>query len=123
MSLFKFGDFHLHSGSQSFFKIDCDALTDNDIKTLAFIIQKEFRFSEVIGVPKGGIRLAEELEQYKKVYGPLLIVDDVLTTGWSMEEERKKHPNKIITGVVIFARGFCPDWVYPLFSMCEWYEC
>jgi len=123
MNLFRFGDFNLNSGRSSFFKIDCDALTDEDIETLAFIIQKEFRFSKVVGIPTGGTRIAEALEQWRKVYGPLLIVDDVLTTGGSMEREKEKYPEDIIIGVVIFARGECPEWIHPIFDMCEWLDC
>jgi orotate phosphoribosyltransferase len=46
-----------------------------------------------------------------------LIVDDVLTTGKSMEEMRKKHSNVLTIGVVLFARGKCPKWVEPIFNM------
>ncbi|KKL20362.1 hypothetical protein LCGC14_2456230, partial [marine sediment metagenome] len=45
----------------------------------------------------------------------LLIVDDVLTTGASMEKQRAGRTNTI--GAVIFARGDCPAWVKPLFAM------
>lgn len=122
-NLFRFGDFSLNSGKQSFFKIDCDALTDDDIDTLAFMIQKELRFSKVVGIPRGGVRLAKSLENWKKQYGPTLIVDDVLTTGRSMEKEKEKYPEDIVIGVVIFARGECPEWVQPMFTMCYWIDC
>lgn len=39
MNLFKNGNFTLHSGAQSNYKIDCDALTDKDLETLALIAQ------------------------------------------------------------------------------------
>jgi orotate phosphoribosyltransferase len=120
-NLFRLGEFTFHSGSKSYFKIDCDALTDADIKTLSCIIAKEFRYSKVIGIPKGGLRLAKACEEWKKEYGPLLIVDDVLTTGKSMEEEKAKYPYLYIIGVVIFARGPCPAWVYPIFDMERWF--
>jgi len=35
MNLFQFGDFSLHSGSKSKWKIECDALTDEDVEALA----------------------------------------------------------------------------------------
>ncbi len=122
MNLFKLGDFILHSGQKGHFKIDCDALTELDVKTLAYIISKEFRFSKVVGIPTGGTRLAEACEVWTKEYGPLLIVDDVLTTGASMEEEKEKHPYLHVIGVVLFARGPCPSWVHPLFDMGRWFN-
>lgn len=47
-----------------------------------------------------------------------VIVDDVLTTGESMEEMRLHYSSRTI-GVVLFARGKCPDWVTPIFSLCS----
>jgi len=48
----------------------------------------------------------------------LLIVDDVLTTGSSMEEVRKEMGTYYQSeGFVLFARGECPDWITPLFQM------
>ena len=71
------------------------------------------------GVPTGGTRLADALGPYKTDEGVDLIVDDVLSTGASMEEARKQFLDPI--GVVIFARGQCPDWVYPVFEM-HWFN-
>jgi len=122
MNLFKLGDFILHSGQKGHFKIDCDALTELDLKTLADIIAKEFRFSKVVGIPTGGTKFAEACEVWTKQHGPLLIVDDVLTTGASMEEEKEKHPYLHVIGVVIFARGACPSWVHPIFDMGRWFN-
>lgn len=120
--LFKFGFIELHSGGRSNFKIDCDALTDGDINTLAHLIAKGFRFSKVVGIPTGGDRLAYALQKWTKEYGPLLIVDDVLTTGNSMEKEKAKYPYLHVLGVVIFARGPYPSWIYPMFDMCGWVD-
>lgn len=64
-------------------------------------------------MPRGGLRLAEALKLYV-TEGALLIVDDVLTTGASMEEFRN---GREALGAVIFARGHCPSWVVPLFQM------
>ena len=122
MNLFKLGDFILHSGQKGNFKIDCDALTELDLKTLAYIIAKEFRFSKVVGIPTGGTKLAEACEVWTKKYGPMLIVDDVLTTGASMEEEKEKHSYLHVIGVVVFARGPCPSWVHPIFDMGRWFN-
>lgn len=124
MSLFQRGNFTLHSGEESWFKIDCDFLTDEDLDTLALLVAEDYRvgpFFIVEGVPTGGERFARALEKYAlskyaTARNPrVLIVDDVLTTGGSMERQRAGRDN--VQGVVIFARGVCPDWVVPLFSM------
>ena len=85
MGLFRLGNFTLHSGDKSNWKIDCDALTDDDWLTLAFIIKSRVAYGAVIGVPDGGTKLAYHLKRYE-TKGPVLIVDDVLTTGASMEK-------------------------------------
>ena len=119
MTLFSSGEFHLHSGNISTFKIDCDHLADEDIRTLAKIISQRMSFGRVVGIPTGGDRLAKELEKYSNTYyNPMiLIVDDVLTTGSSMEEVRNKYPRPFVKGVVIFSRGECPDWITPIFQI------
>ena len=112
-TLFKSGGFTLHSGAFTSWLIDCAALTDADLSTLAFLTVSLFgAYGEVEGVPEGGLRFARELRKFTTV-GPLLIADDVLTTGASMEAQRDGRKAK---GVVIFARGPCPTWVTPLFS-------
>ena len=120
MNLFEKKKWIMHSGETSDFKIECDALTSDDWDTIAYLISKHFSFSEVVGVPRGGLALQYSLKKYKKSLGPLLIVDDVLTTGTSMEEERdlylERYKNNIV-GVVLFTRGRCPNWVTPIFSM------
>ena len=54
----------LNSGHPSDFKIECDALTDEDWECLAYLISKQVRFDVVIGVPTGGLKLQKALEQY-----------------------------------------------------------
>lgn len=66
----------------------------------------------VEGVPRGGLRLAEACRELA-TSGPLLIADDVCTTGASMEEHRR---GRSAVGLVIFTRGPTPDWVMPLFT-------
>lgn len=114
--LFNSGNFTLHSGQQSSFKIDCDALTTADLEALAcFAVGFLPPFGSVEGVPTGGLSLAAALKPYA-TEGPLLIVDDVLTTGASMEEHRDSRE---AIGLVIFARGQVPAWVTPLFTFCQ----
>lgn len=125
MNLFQLGNFTLASGVASPWKIDCDALTDEDIRTLAEMIRQMVGlFSSVEGVPRGGLRLAEALNPFCDIgYGSRhLIVDDVLTSGGSMEralQDCLSHAPKV--GAVIFARGECPSWIYPLFQMSSYF--
>lgn len=61
-SLFRSGAFTLHAGNSSDFKIDCDALTDDDWVALAMMIARVVGpFSAVEGVPTGGVSLARAL--------------------------------------------------------------
>jgi orotate phosphoribosyltransferase len=122
MNLFQSGDFTLHSGEKSNFKIDCDALTDADIEALALMMAMRLpRYEKVIGVPSGGLRIAKALERYESIFGSLLIVDDVYTTGASMEnkltEIRQEDRECPVIGAVIFARRPTPAWITPLFVM------
>ena len=117
MTLFVKKDWRMHSGGTAHYKIECDALTDADLECLAWLIAQKAPFSEVYGVPKGGERLAEKLNKFKQPGGIKLIVDDVLTTGNSMNEAKRKLGWTDAVGVVIFARGACPDWVRPIFEM------
>ena len=108
------GKFLSHSGNELDFKFDCNAFSDKDIEGFAKIISKKIRFSEVIGIPTGGTRLAFALEKYIISNSVLLIVDDVLTTGKSMQEARIKAGRLGTLGAVIIARGPCPDWIRPI---------
>ena len=115
MSLLLAGNFILSSGKSSNFKIDCDALSDSDIQTVAMLLKESLpAFGDVEGVPDGGLRLASAIKQYA-TRGPLLIVDDVWTTGRSMWRVRGDRDGVI--GAVIFARCAVEYWVTPLFSM------
>jgi orotate phosphoribosyltransferase len=120
VSLFEFGDFTLRSGRTSKYKINCDALTDGDWRTLASMLAERVpTFNRVIGIPTGGNKLAEMMLPHRTnaPHLPLLIVDDVLTSGESMREYRRLYQDEEVVGAVIFARGRCPHWVTPLFIM------
>ena len=131
--LFQFGRFQLSSGQASSWKIDCESLSDSDIDTLAYLVAGMVApFDRVVSVPTGGDRLARKLCEVARMYQPgmrpvpyrHLIVDDVLTTGGSMERNREAirlscPPTDLVQGAVLFARGPCPDWVIPLFRMPE----
>ncbi len=122
MSLFKSGKFTSHAGIELLWKIECDALTDEDWATLAFMVAEKFRFRTVEGIPTGGLKFAKALSPYLTYTSLIhLIVDDVWTTGKSMRET--KQIDNVI-GVVAFARGPLTDedreWVMPMWSAAEW---
>jgi hypothetical protein len=121
MSLFNTGVFRLHSGDLSNFKIDCDALTDEDLQAVADVFGTQMMFGEIVGIPTGGNKLADCFVKWIGDSDILLIVDDVLTTGTSMYREYDKAMQSgkwaSVIGFVIFARGKVPDWVFPMFQM------
>lgn len=131
MSLFKRKKFISHSGKSLDFKIECDMLKNSDWEAIAFIIHVKMRFQSVTGIPRGGLKLAKKLEQYTEVGNktlPHLIVDDVLTTGKSMEKMRdelvyvERKTQGGILGVVLFSRQSVEDedllgWVFPIFQI------
>lgn len=119
MSLFQLGIFKLHSGEHSPYRIDADALTDDDIEAVAYMLRLRLpTFGSVEGVPNGGLRLAAAMQKYARAVGaPLLICDDVYTTGGSMKAHRG---GREAIGAVIFARRpVTLPWVMALFTMAE----
>lgn len=121
-NLFQRGDFVLASGLHSTFKIDCDALTDDDIETIAWMINENLwlPFGSVQGVPTGGNRLAKAMKMYCRPYKTdrVLIVDDVWTTGGSMRKHKELHcSDKEVIGAVIFARHAPDPWVLPFLKL------
>lgn len=112
----------LSSGRVSNFFIDCDALTDEDWVAIAELIRDKIMFSGVLGIPSGGTKLASLLRKYENenTNAPFLIVDDVLTTGASMEELRRGLTSIFnCIGFVVFARGKPPGWVKTLSELSE----
>jgi hypothetical protein len=117
MTLFVKQDFISHSGIPLHWKIECDALSDEEIDCLAFMLTEVLPpFGQVVGIPRGGLRLESALKPYVTEGRPL-IVDDVLTTGRSMIEMRDMSLHRNPIGAVLFSRGPCPDWITPLFRM------
>lgn len=119
--LFMRGDFTLHSGKHSGWKIECDALTDHDWCTLAFVMATGLpKFRDVYGVPRGGMKLAAALSIWCDKDADLtLVVDDVWTTGGSMRKFIETLDSPDIIGAVVFSRasGHLPGWVIPLFTL------
>ena len=123
MNLFQSVDFKSHAGLDLSWKIEMDALEDEEWVTISqMILELSEPFREAIGIPRGGTRLGKLLNQHGtgEKDNPILIVDDVLTTGGSMEEFKRKrtfrNPTQYI-GWVVFARGYPPEWCKALFQM------
>ena len=124
MDLFQSVNFKSHSGLNLTWKIEMDALSEQDwftIKKMKMEITPPFR--EAVGIPRGGVKLGDLLNEHAtgKEGDPICIVDDVLTTGGSMEYfltqyQRNRRPFTAI-GWVVFARTQCPPWVKALFQM------
>ena len=123
--LFKTIDFKSHSGLQLNWKIECDVLSDSEWITISkMIMELTPPFKEALGIPRGGIKLATLLNEHAtgNEKDPICIVDDVLTTGKSMEKFLSQYQQniwpKLAIGWVVFARGVrTPNWVQALFSM------
>lgn len=128
MNLFQAGDFTLASGRRSKFKLECDSLTPADWAGItAALLEILPPFRQVIGVPRGGLMLADCLRPFGvDESNVFLIADDVWTTGGSMlrtaaqvrqiSDEDWGGPLTIM-GAVLFSRGPTPDWVRPLFAI------
>jgi hypothetical protein len=126
MNIFQQVDFKSHAGLDLSWKIECDGVSKKEWKCLAeMIMDYEKRpFQSAIGIPRGGVLLGALLNQYstQKLGDPYLIVDDVLTTGGSMEDFRTQYFRNRESksgsfGWVVFARGFPPQWCKALFQM------
>lgn len=123
--MFKWKPFKSHAGKPLSWKIECDDLSDEDIDCLAKLVYTKYSYEEVSYPSTNSanvINLVSKLERHKSFNADYdyLIVDDVLTTGKSMndiyEHLHTNHGYKI-KGVVIFARNECPDWITPIFQL------
>lgn len=108
-NLFQIRNFTSAAGLNLTWKIECDALTEDDWDCIAHVgVAMLPKFGRVLAVPSGGIPLAKSFEFYQQASSELtLVVDDVWTTGKSMlalvkELNLKDHE---WVGFVGFARG------------------
>jgi hypothetical protein len=109
------------SGQTAHYKIEEEGLSDEEIETAAKLIAESVPpFRDVLGVPRGGLRLSSALEKYRTSLSvdPLLVVDDVWTTGGSMRLFIAKHQlhRLPLMGAVMFAINPPESWVFALFQ-------
>lgn len=121
MNLIKYGKFMSAAGKSLNWKIECDALSTEDIEGIAqLVIEKIGNTGMAYGVPSGGVRLAEAYNRKAKHFQnpPALLMDDVWTTGKSMKAHAKDLGLTKWRGFVIFSRaGMLPDNVEALFTV------
>ena len=122
--LFQSIDFKSHSGLDLNWRIECDALSDDEWFTISrMIMELTPPFQQALGIPEGGVKLGDLLNEHAtgNEKDPICIVDDVLTTGESMEyfvsQYRRNHRPFMVIGWVVFARVRTPSWVQALFQM------
>ena len=123
--LFRSIDFKSHAGLDLSWKIEMDALSENEWFTIArMILEISPPFHSAIGIPRGGVLLGELLNKHGtgKESDPFCIVDDVFTTGKSMVDYREemdieRWQKSCALGWVVFARIKTPKWITALFQM------
>ena len=88
MNLFQDGDFTSHAGLPLKWKLECDAITDDEWRCLAkMVMDYQTRpFYKAVGIPRGGLKFAEAMNEYASDNDTdqIMICDDVFTTGTSM---------------------------------------
>jgi orotate phosphoribosyltransferase len=116
MNLFIKENFVSHAGLNLTWKVECDALSKEDYEALAKIVSEKLKFRNVKGIPRGGIPFENALKKYASndENDPLLICDDVYTTGTSMREVYQEGA----IGIVVFARNeITDDWIKAIWQM------
>lgn len=102
-------------------KIECDALSDQEWEAIAKIMTPHLpEFGTVVGIPTGGIKLANAMKPYlTEGNKSVLITDDVWTTGKSMKNTAKLLNTRHWFGLVVFARASVPANIWWMFRTME----
>jgi len=110
MDLFQKVDFISHAGIPMSWKIECDAISNDEWIAIAKMIM-EYQtepFRAAIGIPRGGSPLGFALNAYctDDPNHKFLICDDVYTTGTSFREflEQEGHAREDVYCWTVFAR-------------------
>lgn len=110
-ALFQQRSFISAAGLSLSWKIECEALSETDWRTIAAVAVGSLpKFKKAIGVPRGGLKLAEAFGAFATHEADLvLVVDDVWTTGRSLTHFAADHGGPDWFGFVAFARGPLPS--------------
>ena len=88
MNLFQDGNFTSHAGLPLKWKLECDAINDNEWRCIAKMVMdyQDRPFYKAVGIPRGGLKFAEAMNEYASGNDTdqIMICDDVFTTGTSM---------------------------------------
>jgi hypoxanthine phosphoribosyltransferase len=125
IDIFQKIEFTSHAGLDLKWKIEMDALSHREWECITqMIMEISPPFREAIGIPRGGNVLGKLLNRHGtgKEEDPICIVDDVLTTGMSMNTYREemdieRWQKSCALGWVVFARVRPPKWIKALFQM------
>ncbi len=129
-SLFMNVKFKSSAGLDLLWKIECDRMAPGDWECLAARVAERFTFQYVYGVPKGkptgkdnGAAFADACRKHTTDDGDYyMIVDDVWTTGGSIEATKKatehRFPNLPRVGVTAWNRSgkVPPQWIASIFT-------
>ena len=113
IDLFQRVDFTSHAGLDLSWKIEMDALSENEWKCIAHMIMELSQpFQAAIGIPRGGLKLSGYLHEYstQNPADPYLIVDDVMTTGGSMREYKEEHFKDVLGSNEVLEQSFLWDF-------------
>ena len=115
-------NFISHAGLPMTWKIECDAISPDEWNCLARMIRENEpqNWQKAVGIPRGGCPLGEALDEYSTGVStdPVLIADDVYTTGMSQKVFKEEHYKDIATiQWVVFSREPTVGKVKALFTM------
>ena len=93
--LFESGDFISHAGLPLKWKLECDAIHPDEWKAIAKMVMdyQDRPFYKAVGIPRGGLPFAAAMNKYASGNDrdPIMICDDVFTTGTSMLDFIKEN--------------------------------
>ena len=117
--LFQEGVFTSSSGAKLPWKFECDAISAAGWEFFAKRVSEQIWIRTLLFVPTGGREFYDALLPHKDPNGEyIVIVDDVLTTGASMEKVRRENGRYMkgvpVIGVVAFARTKPASWIKPI---------
>ena len=124
VDLFQKTNFTSHSGIRMTWKIECDSISLMEWECIAHMIKETEQqpWRKAIGIPRGGVPLGLCLDKFSTGVetDPILIADDVYTTGKSFNDfVNENHPNDATIQWCVFARQPTRGRVKALFTMPE----